>query len=161
MSNSNNEVTKMFLTASSVKQFKSGDVVVISKTKYAALKDNPATLRAGDAVSVPSSVEDASAASRYGTQDYRAVRKLRAHSLERMTKAQNSIAKEGAVLANSEVAPSFNTKTIEDPQTPQEQSLDSLDSQQDRLNAIAVAMRAAGMSGLEIAQALKEEMSLV
>jgi len=115
------------------------------------------------------SIEDASAASRYGTQDYRAVRKLR---------AQNSIAQASANIANSstlgeassQVAPSFNTNVIEAVHSSQKdaprvgQSIDSQDSsnsQQDKLNAIAVAMKAAGMSSAEIAQALKAELELV
>ncbi|MEM8722202.1 MAG: hypothetical protein AAGE84_23390 [Cyanobacteria bacterium P01_G01_bin.39] len=62
------------------------------------------------------------------------------------------------------VAPSFNRNIVESVGEVEEQSLeslDSLDSQQDKLNAIAVAMKAAGMSGAEIAQALKAELELV
>ncbi|MEM7556750.1 MAG: hypothetical protein AAF378_22150 [Cyanobacteria bacterium P01_A01_bin.84] len=60
--------------------------------------------------------------------------------------------------------PSFNRNIVESVEEVEEQSLeslDSLDSQQDKLNAIAVAMKAAGMSGAEIAQALKAELELV
>ncbi|MEM8720400.1 MAG: hypothetical protein AAGE84_14030 [Cyanobacteria bacterium P01_G01_bin.39] len=64
--------------------------------------------------------------------------------------------------ANSEVAPSFNTKTVEVegniPISPQD--IDSQDSPQDKLNAIAVAMKAAGLSPLEIALALKEQVGV-
>ena len=62
------------------------------------------------------------------------------------------------------VAPSFNRNIVESVEEVEEQpldSLDSLDSQQDKLNAIAVAMKAAGMSAAEIAQALKAELELV
>ncbi len=102
----------------------------------------------------------------------------------RRLEAQTKVAVDSANIANE--VPSFNTKTIEtEPHieeiTPQverpsphssgrmtealgeqsQNSSNSLNSQQDKLNAIAVAMKAAGMSGIEIAQALKEEMSLV
>ena len=100
-------------------------------------------------VSVPSSVEDVKAASRYGTVNYRAVRKLRAQN--NIAKASANIANGMSAPSNVDETPSFNTKTVEV----------SVEPQQDKLNAIAVAMRAAGMSGLEIAQALKVEMSLV
>lgn len=120
-------------------------------------------------VSVPSSIEDARRANNYGTQNYRAVRKLR---------AQNPIAQASANIANSstlgeassQVAPSFNTNVIEAVHSSQKDaprvgqsidSQDSSDSQQNKLNAIAVAMKASGMSSAEIAQALKAELELV
>ena len=59
--------------------------------------------------------------------------------------------------------PTFNTKTIDvvEEESESKESPDSPDSQQDKLNAIAVAMKTAGMSGAEIAQALKKELELV
>ena len=114
--------------------------------------------------------------SNYGTVRYR--RKTNenipntaiASPSSRRLEAQTKVAVDSAALASqmeaniaSEV-PSFNTKTIEiEPHieeiTPQVEQ--SIDSQQDKLNAIAVAMRAAGMSSAEIAQALKAELELV
>ncbi len=91
--------------------------------------------------------------SNYGTVRYRPQTKAPLHGVEAQTKA---------AIASANIAsavPSFNTKTIEAPQV--EETSQSLDSQQDKLNAIAVAMKAAGMSGAEIAQALKAELELV
>lgn len=120
-----------------------------------------------------SSMADARAANSYGTVSYREVRKSR---LAQMEAAAHSVRRTGArssvdnttplrvenafpTEAHSPV-PTFNTKTIDVVKEGSE-SKDSPDSQQDKLNAIAVAMKAAGMSGAEIAQALKKELELV
>ena len=106
--------------------------------------------------------------SNYGTVRYR--RKTNknipntaiASPSSRGLKAQTKVAVDSADIANE--VPSFNTKTIKphvEEITPQvEQSIDSLNSEQDKLNAIAVAMGAAGMSSAEIANALKEQVGV-
>lgn len=95
---------------------------------------------------VSSSPQEAMRANSYGTTRYN---------------PQTKVAIASANVANNS-APSFNTNVIEaKPVEVESQNSDSQDSQQDKLNAIAVAMKAAGMSSAEIAQALKEEMSLV
>lgn len=98
--------------------------------------------------------------SSYGTVRYRPQVKAARSGLE---VSSNS----ATPSSQAEAAPSFNRNIVESVGEVEEQplesldSLDSLDSQQDKLNAIAVAMKAAGMSGVEIAQALKKELELV
>ncbi|PSB10364.1 hypothetical protein C7B62_09525 [Pleurocapsa sp. CCALA 161] len=105
--------------------------------------------------------------SSYGTVKYRpqvlaphfAQRSAARRGLEVSSSATQKFAERSAV-------PSFNRNVVETPQVNAEGVVEkSLEgkgqSRQDKLNAIAVAMKAAGMSSLEIAQALKAELELV
>lgn len=98
--------------------------------------------------------------SSYGTVKYRPQVLAARRGLEVSSSATHKFAERSAV-------PSFNRNVVETPQVNAEEVVEKSpkgtegQSRQDKLNAIAVAMKAVGMSSLEIAQALKAELELV
>lgn len=114
--------------------------------------------------------------SAYGTVRYRRPKAtLRVGDAAQVKAAREGLKKDDLSLRKNEqdvqkleddLVPTFNTKTVDVVEerskgSDSEDSSDCQDSQQDKLNAIAVAMKAAGMSSAEIAQALKAELNLV